>query len=69
MDKSQWSLIEVAQLENYKGSIWATWDKDAPSFLNYLGGAKEHLDLTLDHRDGSEGGSASSTRMCCWRKT
>ena len=54
MDKSEWALIEVAQLESYKGSIWATWDEKAPLFLDYLGGAKEHLDLTLDHRDGSE---------------
>src|SRR5438132_10013576 len=30
MDKSEWSLIEVAQLTNYKGTIWATWDKNAP---------------------------------------
>ena len=26
LDRSQWGLIEVAQLENYKGAIWATWD-------------------------------------------
>jgi len=57
LDKSQWSLIEVAQIENYKGTIWATWDRDAPPFLEYLGGAKAHLDLALDCRDGREGGS------------
>jgi phenylpropionate dioxygenase-like ring-hydroxylating dioxygenase large terminal subunit len=57
LDKSQWSLIEVAQMTNYKGTIWATWDKSAPPFLEYLGGAKEHLDLALDCRDGREGGS------------
>ena len=57
LDKSQWPLVEVPQMENYKGSIWATWDADAPPFLDYLGDAKLHLDLTLDGRDGSEGGS------------
>ncbi len=57
LDKDQWSLIEVAKLENYKGTIWATWDKDAPDFLTYLGDAKTHLDLALDARDGREGGS------------
>lgn len=57
LNKDEWSLIEVAKVINYKGSIWATWDKDAPDFLTYLGAAKEHLDLALDHRDGSEGGS------------
>jgi len=57
MDKSQWSLIEVAQMANYKGTIWATWDRDAPPFLGYLGDVREHLDLVLDCRDGREGGS------------
>ena len=32
LDKSKWGLIEVAQICNYKGSIWATWDLDAPPF-------------------------------------
>ena len=66
MDKSEWSLIEVAQLVGYKGSIWATWDEKAPPFLDYLGGAKEHLDLTLDHRDGSEGGSEAFVGVHKW---
>ena len=26
-DKSKWGLTEVAQLANYMGTIWATWDK------------------------------------------
>lgn len=57
LDKDQWSLIEVAQIENYKGTLWATWDANAPDFLTYLGDAKTHLDLALDARDGREGGS------------
>ena len=57
LDKEKWSLIEVAQMYNYKGSIWATWDKSAPNFIEYLGGAKDHLDLALDSLDGSEGGT------------
>src|ERR1700729_4299550 len=32
LDRSQWGLIEVAQLANYKGAIFATWDPKAPSF-------------------------------------
>lgn len=55
LDKDQWSLIEVAQLHNYKGTIWATWDKEAPPFLEYLSDAKEHLDLALDGLDGAPG--------------
>jgi len=36
-DKSECPLHEVAQLCNYYGSIWATWDPKAPSFEEYLG--------------------------------
>jgi phenylpropionate dioxygenase-like ring-hydroxylating dioxygenase large terminal subunit len=57
LDRSQWSLIEVAKMVNYKGSIWATWDSEAPDFLTYLGEARWHLDQVLDCRDGREGGS------------
>lgn len=57
LDRSQWGLIEVAQLSNYKGSIWATWDKEAPPLLDYLGDMRLYLDVLLDCRDGREGGS------------
>lgn len=57
LDREANSLVEVAKLYNYKGSIWATWDKDAPDFLTYLGDARTHIDLALDCRDGREGGS------------
>lgn len=57
LDKNEWSLIEVAKMYNYKGSVWATWDPEAPDFLDYLGDAKQHLDLALDCRDGRPGGS------------
>ena len=40
LDKSQWGLVEVAQMVNYKSTIWATWDPKAPSWLDYLGGMK-----------------------------
>src|SRR5215467_3155836 len=57
LDREANSLVSVAKLHNYKGSIWATWDKNAPEFLTYLGDAKIHLDQALDCRDGREGGS------------
>jgi phenylpropionate dioxygenase-like ring-hydroxylating dioxygenase large terminal subunit len=57
LDTSQWGLIQVAQMENYKGTIWATWDRSAPSFLDYLGGYRLYLDLLLDAWDGREGGT------------
>jgi phenylpropionate dioxygenase-like ring-hydroxylating dioxygenase large terminal subunit len=57
LDKSQWGLAEVAQSHNYKGSIWATWDSNAPSFKEYMGDMTFYLDQLLDSRDGSEGGA------------
>lgn len=56
-DRKRWALIEVARLANYKGSIWATWDADAPDFETYLGDAAWHLDQALDCRDGRPGGA------------
>jgi len=47
----------VSRMVNYKGTIWATWDPDAPSFDDYLGGYKIYLDLLLDAWDGREGGA------------
>ena len=55
LDKSKWGLIEVAQLESYKGSVWATWDREAPPFREYMGDFITYLDLTLDGWDGAEG--------------
>jgi phenylpropionate dioxygenase-like ring-hydroxylating dioxygenase large terminal subunit len=57
LDRSQWGLIEVPQMANYKGAIFATWDPLAPSFDDYLGEAKSQLDVLLDCRDGRPGGS------------
>jgi phenylpropionate dioxygenase-like ring-hydroxylating dioxygenase large terminal subunit len=57
LDKSRWGLIEVPQLADYKGSIWASWDKDAPSFDEWVGDFKFYLDLLFDSYDGKEGGA------------
>jgi phenylpropionate dioxygenase-like ring-hydroxylating dioxygenase large terminal subunit len=55
LDKSKHSLVEPPHVTNYKGSIWASWDPDAPPLLEYLGPMKDHLDIALDSRDGREG--------------
>ena len=57
LDRDDWSLLEVDRMVVYKGTIWASWDIDAPNFETYLGDAKLHLDMTLDCRDGRSGGS------------
>jgi len=54
LDKSQWGLVEVAQMENYKGTIWATWDPKAPPFLEYIGDNEPGLSLWMAKPDGSD---------------
>jgi phenylpropionate dioxygenase-like ring-hydroxylating dioxygenase large terminal subunit len=66
LDRSQWSLIEVPRMFNYKGAIFATWDPQAPDFETYLGDAKLHLDYVLDSRDGREGGSEALVGVQKW---
>ncbi|GAB1579395.1 aromatic ring-hydroxylating oxygenase subunit alpha [Bordetella petrii] len=67
LDKKQWGLKSVAQVYNYKGAIWATWDEHAVPFLDYLGDMKHYLDSALDHRDGSPGGSEVIGGVQKWR--
>jgi phenylpropionate dioxygenase-like ring-hydroxylating dioxygenase large terminal subunit len=67
LDRDQWGLVEVAQLANYKGTIWATWDPKAPPFAEYLGGMSVYLDLLVDQRDGREGGSEVIAGVQKWR--
>ena len=54
LDKSQWGLVEVAQMENYKGTIWATWDPEVPPLVEYMGDTKFGMDMHLDKPDGTD---------------
>ena len=48
LDKSKFGLVEVAQIANYKGLVFATFDEAAPSLEDYLGEMKWYLDVWLD---------------------
>lgn len=52
LDLTQWGLIPVAQLDSYKGLVFATFDATAPSLLDYLGEATWYLDTFFDRREG-----------------
>ena len=52
LDQSQWGLIPVAQLDTYKGLVFATFDRDAPPLLEYLGPTTWYLDVFFDRREG-----------------
>jgi phenylpropionate dioxygenase-like ring-hydroxylating dioxygenase large terminal subunit len=45
-------LTPVAQLGNYKGLLFATFDPEAPSLREYLGEMTWYLDAFFDRRDG-----------------
>lgn len=50
LDRSQWGLIPVAQVDSYKGLIFGCFDPQAPSLREYLGDACWYLDNYLDRR-------------------
>jgi len=54
LDRSAWGLIEPPKLICYRGTIWANWAKDAPEFVEALGGARYYLDAFLTAPDGSD---------------
>ncbi len=56
LHKDEWGLVEVAQMANYRGWVWANWDKEAPSLEDYLGDMKIYFDIMTDLPDGTSGG-------------
>ena len=63
IDKSSFGAIAVAQIESYKGLVFATWDPDAPALATYLGEATWYMDTFLDR---VEGGTAVIEGMTKW---
>ncbi len=54
IDKSRWGARKVAQLETYRGFIFATFDPKAPSLTEYLGDMAWYLDCFMDVSGGVE---------------
>ena len=67
LDKSEWGLHEVAQLKNYYGSIWATWDASAPSFEDYVGPFGESIRHCMQSSDGEDAGIEVYNPVHKWR--
>jgi phenylpropionate dioxygenase-like ring-hydroxylating dioxygenase large terminal subunit len=44
LDRARWGLLPVAQLDSYKGLLFATFDPEAPPLLEYLGAVTWYLD-------------------------
>ena len=67
LDKAEWGLIHVAQLCNYRGSLWATWDAAAPPFLDYIGDFRVFLDGLFESYNGTDGATGVIAGIQKWR--
>ena len=70
LDLDQWNLIPVAQLDSYRGMIFATFDPDAPPLKEYLGEMAWYLDSFFDRREGGVeviGGVHKWVVPCNWK--
>lgn len=54
IDKSKWGARRVAQVESYRGFVFATFDPEAPNLRTYLGEMAWHLDSFMDVPGGAE---------------
>ena len=63
LDTSKWGLMPVAQIDNYRGLYFATFDPEAPSLLDYLGEMTWYLDSFFNR---AEGGSEDIGGMYRW---
>ncbi|MCH7606917.1 MAG: aromatic ring-hydroxylating dioxygenase subunit alpha [Chloroflexi bacterium] len=70
LDQSKWGLVPVAQLDSYKGLVFATFDPSAPPLLEYLGEMTWYLDTFFDRREGGIeviGGIQKWVVPCNWK--
>ena len=70
LDRENWSLTPVAQLDSYKGLVFATFDPAAPPLLDYLGEMTWYLDTFFDRREGGIeviGGIHKWVVPCNWK--
>jgi 3-phenylpropionate/trans-cinnamate dioxygenase subunit alpha len=68
--RERWGLLPVAQLDRYKGLIFATFDPTAPPLLDYLGEMTWYLDTFFDRREGGIevlGGMHKWVVPCNWK--
>lgn len=51
LNPEQWGLIQAAKVELYNGLIFATFNAEAPSLEDFLGGTKWYLDILTKRSD------------------
>ena len=70
LEREHWGLVPVAQLDSYKGLLFATFDPTAPPLLEYLGEMAWYLDTFFDRREGGIeviGGMHKWVMPCNWK--
>jgi phenylpropionate dioxygenase-like ring-hydroxylating dioxygenase large terminal subunit len=70
LQREDWGLQPVAQLDNYKGLYFATFDPEAPTLSEYLGEMTWYLDTFFDRREGGIeviGGMHKWIMPCNWK--
>ena len=70
LDRDRWGLATVAQIDNYKGLWFATFDPAAPPLREYLGEMAWYLDAFFDRREGGIeviGGIHKWIMPCNWK--
>jgi len=68
--REQWGLVPVAQVDEYKGFVYGTFDAEAPPLLEYLGEMTWYLDTLFERRDGGIeliGGVHKWMMPCNWK--
>jgi phenylpropionate dioxygenase-like ring-hydroxylating dioxygenase large terminal subunit len=70
LERDEWGLKPVAQLDSYKGLFFATFDPEAPPLRDYLGEMTWYLDAFFDRREGGIeviGGMHKWVMPCNWK--
>ncbi|HTT80813.1 MAG TPA: Rieske 2Fe-2S domain-containing protein, partial [Stellaceae bacterium] len=70
LDRNKWGLVPVAQLDQYKGLWFATFDAGAPPLRQYLGEMAWYLDAFFDRCEGGIefiGGMHKWIMPCNWK--
>ncbi len=68
IDLDAWGLTPVAQVDSYRGLIFATFDPAAPPLATYLGDFRWFLDLVFDRGDYAAAPGVVRWRMKCnWK--
>src|SRR6476469_7387614 len=70
LEREEWGLIRTAQVDSYKGFVFATLDAEAPDFAEYLGDVgRLSIDVLAERGDEQMvvGGIQKYTIGCNWK--